>query len=163
MLSSLIVQLCGSRPECPQPLLDLGEYRDTNRRPDLETLENTLRATIADFDNVYLVVDGLDECPVVGRERQKLLECLLRIYRWGEINLHLFLTSRKENDINDKLCYLLRSESAVEIDLEFYKDSINHDIGIFIDESLDNSKMNKWPEETKELIRSTLITKADAM
>ena len=163
MVSSLIVQLCGSRPDSPQPLLDLGEYKDTNRRPDLKSLENTLQATIADFENVYLVIDALDECPVVDQEREKLLACILRMYGWREANLHFLLTSRKENDIVDEFRPLFGTKSAVEMDLEVHKDYVNHDIGIFIDEKLATSKFKKWPVETRELVRSTLIEKADAM
>jgi hypothetical protein len=163
MLSSLIVQLCGCRPDSPQPLLDLAKYKDTKTRPDLDTLETTLRATSVDFENVYLIIDALDECPEVDEERQTLLASLLRMYRWEEPGLHLLLTSRKEKDIDDELRPLFDSEYAVEMDLEVYKDSVNHDIGIFVDERLETSKMKKWPEETRELIRSTLIAKADAM
>ena len=158
MLSSLIVQLCGCRPDSPQPLLDLAKYKDTETRPDLDTLENTLRATVADFENVYLIIDALDECPEVGDERQTLLASLLRMYRWRETSLHLLLTSRKEKDIDDEL-----REYVTEMDLEVHKDSVNRDIGIFIDKKLATSKMKKWPKETRELVRSTLIAKADAM
>jgi hypothetical protein len=130
MLSSLIVHLCGCRPDSPQPLLDLAKYKDTKTRPDLDTLEATLRATITDFENVYLIIDALDECPEVNEERQTLLACLLRMYRWGETSLHLLLTSRKEKDIDDELRLLFVSEDVVEMDLEVHKDSVNHDIGL---------------------------------
>jgi hypothetical protein len=163
MLSSLITQLCRCRPDFPQPLLDLERYKDTNTRPGLETLENTLRASIADFENVYLIIDALDECTMVDDERQMLLDSLLRMYQWREDSLHLLLTSRKEMDIDDKLRPLFDSEYAVDMDLEVHKDSVHHDIAIFIGEKLATSQMKEWRAETRELIRSTLIEKADAM
>jgi hypothetical protein len=134
-----------------------------------------MRATIADFENVYLIIDALDECPVMAqevlddgekrevRERDKLLACLQQMYGWGEANLHLLLTSRKENDIDSKLRPLFNLESAAEINLEVHKDSVNHDIGTFIDGKLATSKMKNWPKDIRKLIRSTLIAKADAM
>jgi hypothetical protein len=163
MLSSLIVQLCNNRPDSPQPLVDLGLYKDRNHRPDLETLENTLRASIADFENVYLIIDALDECPEVDDERQTLLASLLRIHGWEETNLHLLLTSRKEKTIYDEIRPLFDSEYVTEMDLEAHKDSINHDIGIFVDKSLATSQMKQWPAATRGFVRSTLIQKADAM
>lgn len=163
MLSSLIVQLCGSRPDSPQSLLDLRRYKDTNRRPDIKALETILRATMADFENVYLVIDALDECPMADQERERLLAWLQRIHRWREPDLHLLVTSRKEGDIRDELGPLLDAEGAVETYLEEQKDSVNRDIKLYIDEKMVKSKFNKWPEEIKSLMRETLIGKADAM
>jgi hypothetical protein len=66
MLRSLIVQLCGRRPDTPKLLLDLRCFRDVNHQPDLESLETTLLASIQDFKTIYLVVDALDECPILS-------------------------------------------------------------------------------------------------
>jgi hypothetical protein len=72
MIRSLIVQLCGRRSDTPKPLLDLRRFRDVNHQPDPKNLETTLRACVQDFQNVYLIIDALDECPVAGDEREAL-------------------------------------------------------------------------------------------
>src|SRR5277367_6572381 len=74
MLGSLIKQLCCRRPNTPQPLRDLGLYKEQGQRPDMKTLVNTLAATICGFSDVFLVIDALDECPFESGERKKLLD-----------------------------------------------------------------------------------------
>ncbi|GIJ91272.1 hypothetical protein Asppvi_010237 [Aspergillus pseudoviridinutans] len=82
MIRSLIRQLCGGRPDTPQALSELGTYRDRNQQPDLDTLEATLRAATVGFQKIYMVVDGLDECPLAGNKRSDVLKLLKRIRSW---------------------------------------------------------------------------------
>jgi hypothetical protein len=163
MLSSLIKQLCCCRPDTPQPLRDLGRYEEQGQRPDMKTLVDALAATIHGFSNVFLVIDALDECPFESGERKKLLGCLYSIHISKSDNVHLLCTSRREPDIEAVLNPLLSSPSKIAIDLSIYKEAVNHDIGLYIDQTLATSDYESWPESIRVEARATLIEKADGM
>lgn len=60
MLSSLVRQLCASRPDTPQPVKRFEEYMAKGERPDIETLEAALICAVSGFSAVFIVVDALD-------------------------------------------------------------------------------------------------------
>jgi hypothetical protein len=163
MLESLIKQLCCRRPDTPQPVKDLSQYKEKGQRPDTKTLEATLLATLGGFSHVYLVIDALDECPFESGQRERLLDCLHRIHSFNSENLHLLCTSRRESDIEIVLGPILTMPFKTAVDLSIYRDAVNHDIGLFIDETLASSKYNSWPDSIKTEARATLIKNADGM
>jgi hypothetical protein len=163
MLRSLIVQLCGGRPDTPKPLLDLHLYRDKNLQPGLENLEEILQASTQDFRSVYLVIDALDECPRPNGERDKLLKCLEKIHNWTLTNLHVLYTSRPEPDIEAELALLFSGPARSIIDLQERREEVNRDIGTYIDQKIASSEFRDWPLETKNDVKAALTDKADGM
>lgn len=163
MLCSLIKQICCRRPDTPQSIQSLVEYKEKGQRPDRRTLENTLVATILGFSRVYVVLDALDECPFENGEREKLLESISRIHNQGSENLHLLCTSRRETDITPLLDPMLSSHSNMDIDLSAHKEAIDRDIGLHIDNTFGVEPFRSWPDEIKSEARATLIEKADGM
>jgi hypothetical protein len=163
MLCSLIKQICCRRPDTPQSIQALVEYKEKGQRPDRRTLENTLLATIRGFSTVYVVLDALDECPFENGERDKLLESICRIHNQARENLHLLCTSRRETDIAAVLEPMLSSRSNMDIDLSAHKEAIDHDIGLHIDNTFGVEHFRSWPAEIKSEARATLIEKADGM
>lgn len=155
MLRSLIVQLCGRRPDTPKPLLDLRCFRDVNHQPDLESLETTLRASIQDFKTVYLVVDALDECPIANGERDKLLKVLGSVHKSMLLNLHVLCTSRREPDIEAKLQPLFSKSATTVVDLQRRRKEVNQDIRTYIDQKIESSDFRSWPREIKEDVKTT--------
>ena len=164
LLASLIKQLCSRRPILPQPMVSLYEYKERGERPDAKTLESTLIASMAGFSTVHVVIDALDECPALGGERRKLLHTIRRIATAAPANLHMLCTSRKELDINAVLSPLL---SAVPwgdaIDLTAAEDTLNHDIGLYIDSIFASDDFESWPDHVKGEARELLIERADGM
>lgn len=127
----------------------------------METLENTLSATIHGFSKVFLVIDALDECPSESGERKTLLDSLYRIHTARFGNLHLLCASRKVFDIQNSR--LLSLPSRVAVDLSIYKDAVDKDIGLYIDKTLSSSDYDSWPVSTKAVAKTALIKKADGM
>jgi hypothetical protein len=163
MLRSLIVQLCGGRPDTPKPLSDLYPYRDKHLQPGLEKLKETLQACTQDFKSVYLVVDALDECPRTNDEREKLLELLGYVRAWTLTNLHVLYTSRPEPDIEAELAPLCSGPTTSIISLQKRSNEINRDIGAYVDQQIALSKFRSWPSETKKDVKAALMDKADGM
>jgi len=160
MLGSLIKQLCCRRPDTPQAVQDLASCKEMGHHPDTETLENTLTATIHGFEQVYMVIDALDECPFANGTRKRLLDILRRIHNTDSPNLHILCTSRKENDIETLFNSLLHLPHNTAIDLSKYMGPMNQDIRLYMDKTLASYT---WPESVKDEAREALIRKADGM
>ncbi|KAK5989674.1 Ankyrin-3-like protein [Cladobotryum mycophilum] len=163
MLASLIKQICSCRPNVPQLVQQLTEYKNRGEHPDTRTLEAMLIASVLGFSGVYIVIDALDECPVLGEQRGKLLKSLCRILGDAPDNLHILFTSRKEPDIDIAIRTLLSPPSRIEVDLLAYREILNRDIYRYIDATLATDDYQSWPESIKELARKSLIEKADGM
>ncbi|KAG5756434.1 hypothetical protein H9Q70_000990 [Fusarium xylarioides] len=148
MLSSLVRQLCASRPDTPQPI---------------KRFETALVSAVSGFSAVFIVVDALDECPVLDDERPKLLKCLHRIITAMPDNLHIFCTSRAEWDIHGELDKLLQGPAKTSIDLTQNQMCLNWDLHLYIDSVLGTEKYRWWPEHVKDKAKDVLIARADGM
>lgn len=163
MLASLIKQLCASRPDTPETVKSLSEYKDKGGRPDTRTLEAALLATVRGFSAAFIVVDALDECPTLTKERAKLLSSLGRIIAAMPDNLHIICTSRPEADIKAAMSAVLSPRQRVAIDLTTDREGLDDDIGLYIDTMLASADYGLWPDELKADAKALLIEKADGM
>lgn len=164
MLRSLIVQLCGGRPDTPKSLLDLHTYEERNLQPGIEKLREVLQASMHDFEHVYLIVDALDECPLDNGEREKLLKVLRHLRTWSLANLHVLYTSRPEPDIKISLEPMFSEPESSMIDLGERQEEITKDIGTYIDDKLiSSSDFKSWPPDVKRDVKKALTAKADGM
>lgn len=163
MLASLTKQIYSRQPPTSQFIQRLRGYKIKGERPDTETLESMLIASISGFANVYVVTDALDECPLLSEQRGKLLKSLHRILANSPTNLHILLTSRKEPDIDSKIRSVLSPPSRIEIDLLAHRWTLNKDIHHYINSQLSTHDYKSWPESVKQEARESLIEKADCM
>ena len=125
-----------------------------HQEPTLGDLQKTLQRILHGFSSTFIILDALDECT----EREKLLSWIQTVILEKDINLglHLIVTSRPEQDIEDKF------ESYHYIDL--VEESGNHDLVAYLDYQLQNdSDLQRWKSDTQELIKSTLMKQADGM
>ncbi|PKK54169.1 hypothetical protein CI102_1362 [Trichoderma harzianum] len=163
MLASLTKQICARQTKRSQLMERLGQYKISGQRPDTETLEAVLLASASEFANVYIVIDALDECPLLNEQRGKLLTSLRRIFAIAPNKFRFFLTSRKEPDIDNKIRPILSSTDKNEIDLLARQYIINWDIIHYIDSQLNGDEYKSWPKSVKEEARESLVEKADCM
>ncbi|KAK3380662.1 ankyrin repeat-containing domain protein [Lasiosphaeria ovina] len=163
MLASLVKQLCASRPDTPQSVKSLGEYKRKGERPETKTLETMLEATVCGFTTVYLVIDALDECPALGGHRARLLDIIHNVISTAPENLRVFCTSRRESDIDAVISRLLSPPSRAAIDLSKRRNVVNGDIALYIDRTLATSHYSSWPESIKDDAKRSLIEKSDGM
>lgn len=163
MLASLIKQICSHLPAVPKLVRRLGDYETKGERPDTKTLEAALIASISELSFVHVVIDGLDECPLLGGRREKLLKALHNILSNTPKNLHIFLASRKEHDIDLKIRALLSSPEKIEIDLLVQRETLDDDINQYIISTLSTDNFKFWPVNVKEEVKQSLVEKADSM
>lgn len=163
MLASLVKQICS---QLHGELLFIEQYcgyKKRGERLDTQTLEEMLLASTTSFSNVYIVIDALDECPLLNGQRELLLKSLGRILLNAPTNLHMFVTSRKEQDIDKKLCAFPSASSMIEIDLLAHQETLNRDICNYIELKLASVDFDSWPESVKEEVNQSLMEKSDSM
>lgn len=163
MLASVLKQIHARRPDTPEPVQRLGEYRARGERPDTETLEAAVLATTHGFSETFVVIDALDECPTIMGERGKLLTSLCRIIAAMPDNLHILCTSRAEPDILAVMSTILSQPSRAEIDLTIYRDNVNRDVDLYIDKTFASATYSSWPNDLKEEAKKSLLRNADGM
>ena len=127
-------------------------YGNGHQEPTLDDLQNTLRRILDGFSSTFIIMDALDECA----EREKILNWIQTLILEKDIKLHLMVTSRPEQEIEDKL------GSHHYIDL--VKESGDRDLDLYLDNQLENdSDLQKWNFETQKQIKLALKKKADGM
>lgn len=130
----------------------------TGQPPTIEALRSTLSHIIEEFDQVYIVLDALDECT----EREVLLESINEFLSWDHSELHLLVTSREENDIANEMDNFITPDQKVNIHKRF----IEADIRAYIYARLQTDRhLKKWQRDAKVqlTIATSLTEKAEGM
>ena len=99
MMRALLLQLSSQLQDGHADLTRLYESHKASTPPSLILLEN-LRRLVQRFRHMYILLDALDESPQTG-PREDILKALETIRKWGLRNLHLFISSRDEQDIRE--------------------------------------------------------------
>lgn len=103
MLRSIIEQAIPNNLPLPQFIRqEIQHYRRTHAQPPASELSRWLCRVFKEINcDFYLIIDGLDQCGTTQqvRNRGQLLDVLVDLTSSEHGNLHLFLASKKENDI----------------------------------------------------------------
>lgn len=159
MIRSLILQLFSQRAGTSQALESLfSSCMDGQRQPTSQTLLGTLRQMLEDFENIYLLIDALDEC----LERDELMANIEELTSWKERNLHILATSRWEEVIAESIKLLSHKEERICIQSTL----VNVDIRSYIRGRLRTDRdLKRWQKkpEVQQEIEDSLMGKADGM
>jgi hypothetical protein len=165
LLSSLILQLSAESDSYYDILSRL--YSDNARgvrKPTISALKKCMTdmLSLPGQAPIYIIVDGLDECPnFPGRPsaRGEVLDLIGELVDLKLSNVHLCVASRPEIDIRTALEPLtslrisLHEEIGQKEDIIEYIKSVVHS----------DRSMRRWKEEDKQLVILTLSDKADGM
>jgi hypothetical protein len=77
--------------------------------------------------------------------------------------VHILLTSRKEPDIEAAFATILQKPAAEEIDLLAFRDAVNHDISIYLQQKFGSVEFNGLSDDNKNFAQKVLLEKADGM
>jgi len=158
-LSSLVAQLCAHLTTFPPHISQFYERCSHGKlRPGLDDLTEILCDVIQSLDNVFIVIDALDECPK-GDERDSLLTVLATVESQSMDDLHILVTSRREPDIEESLEPLLTSPSISLQGSEVDWDIQSHILSVLATDS----KLKKWSADIKQEIEMTLTKGANGM
>ncbi|PIA90941.1 Serine/threonine-protein phosphatase 6 regulatory ankyrin repeat subunit A [Cercospora beticola] len=155
LLRSLIVQL-GVKGRAVSVLLQL--YDNLSRsHPGEAELEYILSLCFEAYDQIYVCVDALDECPEDYDRLHKMIECLQRLSQTGQ-NVKFLLTSREMPHIRSAMIRL--GAESVNIPTQ----ATNEDIRQYVTTTLSRDpRLSRLNEETKALIEQTISQRADGM
>jgi hypothetical protein len=165
LLSSLISRLSAESDSCFNILSQL--YSDNTRgvqKPDLDALKNCLTDMLClpEQGPIYVIIDGVDECPNSSgtpSAREEVLELIEELVDLKLSNLHLCVASRPEIDIRQVL------EPLTSLQISLHDESgQKEDIIRYIKVAVrSDRRMRKWREEDQNLVIDTLSQKADGM
>ena len=165
LLSSLLVQLCHQSDSYCGVLLEFySEHANGLRSPSDDALAERLKdlLKLPGLAPVYIIVDGLDECPktsAIPSPRADVLKLLEELIKSQFPNLRVCVTSRPEIDIKHVLDPLnpryisLHDERGQERDIEDYIKSV----------IITHPENRGWKEEHKQRVINVLMAKADGI
>ena len=165
LLSSLISQLSAESDSCFNILSQL--YSDSTRgvrKPGLDALKSCMTdmLSLPGQGPIYIIIDGVDECPNSSgtpSAREEVLELIEELVDLKLPNIHLCVASRPEIDIRQVLEPLtslrisLHDESGQKEDIIAYIKSVVRS----------DRKMRKWKEEDQNLVIDALSRDADGV
>jgi len=127
-----------------------------NGEPPIPVLLECVRQAIQKFQDVFLIMDALDESSRYGA-RERVLETLADFRSWSLRGLHILVTSRDEIDIRENL-----APSSSE-DISMKNNGVNQDIEDFIRGHLERDRaMQKWSTHRSQ-IQDVLTAKAGGL
>ena len=163
LLSSLVLQLSVQSDSRSKILSKL--YSDLG--PVITPTVNALKICITDMLSqpgqgpIYIIVDGLDECPNppgTRSARGKVLKLIKELVDLQLPNVHLCVASRPEIDIRKAL-------EALNILQLSLNDELGQaaDIVTYIKSVVNSNNVPDWTEEDENLVVKTLSQKANGM
>jgi len=164
LLSSLISQLSADSDACYNILSKLfsAHIRGT-RKPDIDALKECMTdmLSLPGQGPIYIVVDGLDECPNSSgtpSARREVMELIKGFVGLKLRNVYLCVASRPEIDIR----MLLESLEPLQVSLD---DEMGQkaDITAYIECTVRSYSMPEWTEKDQGLVIHTLSQKANGM
>jgi hypothetical protein len=137
MLRTWLLQLTSQLQDGYKDLTHLHESYRTSTPPS-PVLLDYLRRLIERFDQVYLLVDALDESPR-NKLRERVLDTLEVVRSWELEGVHLFVTSRDELDIRESI------DPSHEEEVAMRNGGIDDDIAKYISSQLtENRRLRNW-------------------
>jgi hypothetical protein len=165
LLSSILVQLCGSSNQFSGILSTLYENHDRgSRQPSEDVLMECLKSTLRlpGQGALYLIIDALDECPNSSgypTSRERVLDAIQAFIKLQLPHFHLCITSRPEIDIRAVLDPLAIHNIALQDQAGQNQDIVDY-INHFVHS---DARVRRWREEDKQLVIKTLARKAGGM
>lgn len=160
-LCSISRDLCSKSLILPRPVEDA--WSDSNngqQRPTAQSLFKMLVSLLNHFDNVYLVIDAIDEHPESGRE--PLLKVLSGLMSLRVKSLHLLISSRPDIEIEQTF-----REHSTRFGYfscaTLHPDCVQDDILKYIERKLNQESCRKWSVKEINEVKTKLSTKAAGM
>lgn len=159
MIRSLIIQIASQRASTSQTLESLySSCAHGKRQPTYDALQDTLHRMMKGLADTYIVVDALDEC----LKRHELLASMEEFASWKDANLHILITSRREEDIEGWMESIMTDQERIHIQSRL----VDNDIRAYVHDRLRTDRsLRRWQQQPKiqQEIEDTLMEKADGM
>jgi hypothetical protein len=149
---ALLTQLL---PQCPNDASCLAALDAASTRSSgADFLSRTLQAFIRTFEDIYIIIDALDECSEV----EELMKFVGEICNWDAHQLHLLAASRQLPEIEEAIADCATDRVCL------HESKTRADIAMFIEQRLNTDrKFLKWPDDIRAEIQSALSHGAGGM
>ena len=158
VLSSLVSQIARQNETCFGLLKDLYDklhpQNQLKSSADLQQLVDLVQQMSNSFDDVRVVVDGLDEC---GDDVDEVTRTLASLSSGH--NISLALLSRNETEIHD----ILAAPTCEHIEIAAQSKDIHHYVRTEIELRISNKQLRLRNPQLKEEIVQQLVAKANGM
>ena len=163
LLSSLGLQLSVQSDSCSKILSKLYSDHGPVLTPTLIALKTCIKDMLSQPGQgpIYIIIDGLDECPNppgARSARSKVLELIKELVDLQLSDVHLCVASRPEIDIRKAL----ESSDALQLSLHDEPGQVA-DIVTYIKSFVKSNNVPDWTEEDENLVMNTLSQKANGM
>jgi len=121
LVRSLINSLLGTNEICLDYLYDVAVNSNERYATTVEILSTVVVNVVQCYERVFIGIDGLDECE--PSERSHLVSLVQRLLAQEDSNVHVFLTSRAEHDLEQALEFTSRlklTDDHVAADIRSY-------------------------------------------
>ena len=148
--SCLIKQLCLNLGRLPDAVKQLRQTHSTKgTRPSLEELITLLNRRTTPFDQIYLILDAIDECEQVQRKR--LLTLLKQLNKRRRVGIYLSCRSHLMHSFKDDF-------AITDVQIE----ARPKDLELSISNALEDSDV-ETPVAFKQQLKTRLISAANGM
>jgi len=155
LLCSLLSQLAQDEP-C-RSLVQREYQNSTPNPPETSALEKILLNCVSQFQDTFIAMDALDECPDLEDTRQDLLDHLEKLISKAP-NIKMFVTSREIHQIGD----FMRKQGAKVCPVGIRQ--VDADIRRFVLGGLSRDpKLYRLKEATKVMILNSFTARSDGM
>ena len=163
LLCSLIFQLSAESDSCCDILSKLYSSNNRARKPEITALKQCIKDMLSQRGQgpIYVIVDGLDECPNssgMPSARREVLELIKELVGLKLPDVYFCVASRPEIDVR----MVLESLEPVEISLG-EEVGQKADIIAYIEYAVRSNSMPDWTEKDQMLVINTLSQKANGM
>ncbi|KAH7080197.1 hypothetical protein BKA63DRAFT_541158 [Paraphoma chrysanthemicola] len=164
MVRSFVNQLDCMHQDTPEQLaLLFSTCEQTRCQPRLESLCQVLFQIMDSLEDVYVVIDALDECGTrTGLYSEGLLSWIMELLGSVSRNVHFLATSRPEHDIETKLNDLATEQNVIPIQGKL----LDNDIHAYIRTRIRvGHGLKRWRQHTavQEEIEYALMQQANGM
>lgn len=155
LLGSIVRQIVQDDTKLPESLIkDFQRHKNRGNEPPSHLDLSIMIAQLVQQKPIYIVVDGLDECPFDTRQQ---LILLLQPHGFQDLKLNLLITSRLLDDFET----LARGFERINIRADF------RDVDLFIDREFDSDAyLQEFSEQDPTLrddVKKAIRLKCDGM
>lgn len=151
-LRSILSQLCSRCGGTPADVKILYYAHGKGReQPSVKALEETLRKVLLAFDDVYIIIDSLDE----SGDRAEVLQWIENVAKWNSARWHILTTSRPEHDITSALELIPNAHT-----IRLQGSELDRDIITYVNARLSRSH---WSNQIQALIEAKVVGGANGM
>ncbi|KAI9704034.1 MAG: hypothetical protein M1820_005655 [Bogoriella megaspora] len=152
LLRFFILQLSCQLSDLPPSVEAMGWRRDLGFSD--EYLQGVVEEIFPSFDEVYIVIDAIDECEQSG----EVLKWVQNLLEGRKYDLHLLVASRQDHQFRSTLGQM----ATFHINLD--EQTFDKDIRLYVRDRINgDSRMKKWPTDVQESVERSLLANAGGL